>query len=264
MKTGAPGLSSARLAGSKLTTAVRGVTSTCFSPPLYCTVSTLPSPMFLMSATLAFVILLSGRKSQSRWPSPVPRMFSGKMCTSSATSAPSRCPTVVVPMNLPLVISAMLALVMPMTTTLSGTLIFIVSPLRALTVSTLPSTFSSVPRIRVGALAGACASAAAQPPMSASVASVRIMWAPRVLVPIKQRNRARIPASRHRAMKALQLELADRLDLRKLARRRVYPLADQDLAARRLAAEPRGEVGHRADGAVVEAPLEADRADGRK
>src|SRR5258706_635332 len=116
-------------------------------------VITLPSPMLLMSATLALVILLSGRRSQSRWPSPVPRMLSGKMCTSSATSTPSRWPTVVVPMNLPLPMSAMLALVMPMTTTLSGTLTFIASPPRALTVRTLPSTCSSVPRMRVGAWA---------------------------------------------------------------------------------------------------------------
>src|SRR6266850_4773902 len=153
MNTGAPAFSSARLAGSKLTTAVRGVTSTFFSPPLYWMVITLPSPMLLMSATLALVILLSGRRSQSRWPSPVPRMLSGKMCTSSATSTPSRWPTVVVPMNLPLPMSAMLALVMPMTTTLSGTLTFISSPPRALTVRMLPSTCSSVPRMRVGAWA---------------------------------------------------------------------------------------------------------------
>src|SRR6266850_1093512 len=161
MNTGAPAFNSARLAGSKLTTAVRGVTSTFFSPPLYWMVITLPSPMLLMSATLALVILLSGRRSQSRWPSPVPRMLSGKMCTSSATSTPSRWPTVVVPMNLPLPMSAMLALVMPMTTTLSGTLTFISSPPRALTVRMLPSTCSSVPRMRVGAWARTAVDSAA-------------------------------------------------------------------------------------------------------
>src|SRR5206468_12008661 len=37
----------------------------------------------------------------------------------------------------------------------------------------------------------------------------------------------------------------------------------EDLSALRLAAEPRGQVGDRADGAVVPAPLEADGADRR-
>src|SRR5262249_58623332 len=41
-----------------------------------------------------------------------------------------------------------------------------------------------------------------------------------------------------------------------------HTLGEEDLRVARLPAEPRGEVGHGADGAVVPAPLEADGADG--
>src|SRR3954469_2848751 len=143
-------------------------------------VITRPSPMFLMAATLALVILLSGRRSQSRWPSPAPRMLSGKMCTSSATSAPSFWPTVVVPMYLPLPMSAMLALATPTTTTLSGTLTFIDSPLRALTVSRLPAICSSVPRMRVGAWARTAVETA----VTTRAAIERIMEAPVRICPL--------------------------------------------------------------------------------
>src|SRR5262245_53045014 len=74
-------------------------------------------------------------------------------------------------MNLPLPMSAMLALAMPMTTTLSGTLTFNISPLRALTVSVLPSTCSSLPRMRVSV----CASSAVDGGITAIAAMERIM-----------------------------------------------------------------------------------------
>src|SRR5262245_51650304 len=50
-------------------------------------------------------------------------------------------------------------------------------------------------------------------------------------------------------------ELPDVFQLRRQARR------GEDLAGFRLAAETRGEVGHRTDGAVVPAALESDPAD---
>src|SRR5207302_3242151 len=102
-------------------------------------------------------------------------MFSGKMCTSSATSAPSRWPTVVVPMNLPLAMSATLAFVIPITTKLSASVTFMRSPLRAFTVRFLPSSDSTVPRILTGGLAGAWAAATVQRAASRTAAMVRIM-----------------------------------------------------------------------------------------
>src|SRR6267142_1652039 len=102
-------------------------------------------------------------------------MFSGKMCTSSATSEPSRWPTVVVPMNLPLAISSTLAFVIPMTTKVSASFTFTLSPLRAFTVRIWPSTDSTVPRVLTGGLAGAWATAAAETAASSIAAMVRIM-----------------------------------------------------------------------------------------
>src|SRR6266850_7877046 len=102
-------------------------------------------------------------------------MFSGKMCTSSATSAPSRWPTVVGPMNLPLAMSATLAFVIPITTKLSASFTFRLSPLRAFTVRIWPSSDSTVPRILTGGLAGAWATAAAETAASSIAAMVRIM-----------------------------------------------------------------------------------------
>ena len=67
---------------------------------------------------------------------------------------------------------------------------------------------------------------------------------------------------RHRAVEALERQLADVLDLDVALELRDHPARDQDLAGLGLAAEPRGEVGDRADGAVVEPSLEADGADG--
>src|SRR5229473_208207 len=88
-------------------------------------------------------------------------MLSGKMCTSCATSAPSRSPTVVVPMNLPLAMSERLPLKIPTTMNLSASVTFTLCPLRSLMVRFCPSSFSMVPRILTGGLAGAWARAMA-------------------------------------------------------------------------------------------------------
>src|SRR5213592_3082717 len=68
---------------------------------------------------------------------------------------------------------------------------------------------------------------------------------------------------RNRSLEALEVELADRLGVDQRPGLGVDALADEDLAGGGLGAEAGGEVGHAADGAVVEAALEADGADGR-
>src|SRR5882672_10871447 len=66
-----------------------------------------------------------------------------------------------------------------------------------------------------------------------------------------------------RPPEAAQRQLAERLRLDKILDRRIEPARDEDLAAARLAAEPRREVGHGADRSVVPAALEADGAQRR-
>src|SRR6266849_9840417 len=140
-------------------------------------------------------------------------MFSGKMCTSSATSAPSRSPTVVVPMNLPGPISETLALVMPTTTKLSASLTFMLFPSRDLTVRFWLSSFSSVPRILTGGFAGACANAATDMAASSNAGMKRIM---EVLSPGNRDKRCLL-----RRLRRLQLRGKRRVDS---ARERSGPL----------------------------------------
>ena len=64
-------------------------------------------------------------------------------------------------------------------------------------------------------------------------------------------------------MEAFERELARRLDLQQSLRRRQDALGNQDLAGLCFTAQASGEVGDRADRAVVPASLEADRADRR-
>jgi hypothetical protein len=58
-------------------------------------------------------MVLFGRRSKGRDPSPVPRMSSGNTCTSIAFSPPSGPGTVVVPMKEPTLISASEILMTP-------------------------------------------------------------------------------------------------------------------------------------------------------
>ena len=67
----------------------------------------------------------------------------------------------------------------------------------------------------------------------------------------------------HGALKPLQAERLRRFHVEQRLQLRVDRPRNQDLAARRLAAQPRREVGDGADRPVVPAPFEADRADGR-
>src|SRR5882672_10228051 len=77
------------------------------------------------------------------------------------------------------------------------------------------------------------------------------------------RPRAKHVEGRHRSREAAQRQLAERLGLDEALDRGVEAARDEDLAAARLAAEPRGEVGHGADRAIVPAALEADGAERR-
>src|SRR3972149_2162244 len=67
---------------------------------------------------------------------------------------------------------------------------------------------------------------------------------------------------RHVSAEALQRQLAHRLTDHDLLDRGVGALVGEDLAAARLAAQPRGHDHDRADGGVVVAALEADAAEG--
>src|SRR5215216_7395048 len=66
---------------------------------------------------------------------------------------------------------------------------------------------------------------------------------------------------RDRAVETLKLQLADRFELGQHLDRGVHLAVDQDLAALRLAAQPRREIHHAADGGVVEAAFRADAAE---
>jgi len=104
-----------------------------------------------------------GAPSQGLCPSPVPRMDSAKMCTSSAFCEPSGCGIAPLPMNKPGLMSAMDALTTAATSTLSARLSLSCSPLLDFASTARPSSFSIVPRNRIvcgcGDLA-CCASAA--------------------------------------------------------------------------------------------------------
>src|SRR2546422_9889267 len=67
----------------------------------------------------------------------------------------------------------------------------------------------------------------------------------------------------HGLEESFEVEIAPGLGLHEGVRLRQQALGDQDLARLGLAAETGGEVRDGADGAVVPAPLEADRADRR-
>ena len=70
--------------------------------------------------------------------------------------------------------------------------------------------------------------------------------------------------SRQRPPDPLQLELTYGLDRHGILDLRQHPRTDEDLSRLRLVAQPRGDVGHRANSCVIKASLEADGAERRK
>src|SRR6516225_5441461 len=125
------------------------------------------------------VMVELGAPSQGRCPSPVPRMDSAKMCTSSAFCEPSGCGIAPLPMNNPGLMSVMDALTTAATSTLSASLSVNSSPLLDLASTARPSSFSIVPRKRIVCGCGdaaCCASAAlaAAAPSSAAAIAIRV------------------------------------------------------------------------------------------
>src|ERR1700682_1523260 len=129
-----------------------------FSPSLYFSTSVLPSELATSLSTLALVMVLLGTRSHGPWPSPVPRMASGKMWISTAFWVPSGCGMAVMPTKEPCLTSAIVPLTTASTTALSATLTCNLVPSRDVTFSIWPSTLSMVPRTRT--TSGDCASAA--------------------------------------------------------------------------------------------------------
>ena len=69
---------------------------------------------------------------------------------------------------------------------------------------------------------------------------------------------------RQRPPDPLQLELTDWLDLHGVLDLRQHSRTDEDLPWLGFIAEPRGDIRHRPDGGIVEAPFKADRAERSK
>ena len=91
-------------------------------------------------------------------------MLGGNTVTSSALSVPSACGIAAEPMKLPGLMSPICALLTPITLASALSTTVTSCPSRALSVRLLPSTFSTVARMRVG---GAGAWATAAPAISA-------------------------------------------------------------------------------------------------
>src|ERR1044071_5184060 len=154
------------------------------------------------------VMVPPGTGSYARWPSPVPRIFSGKMCTSTAFCVPSACGIAALPRKVPSLMSAIDALTTATMLALSASAILSCAPWAVFTVRTLPSTFSIVPLTRwvcAAALAHRAAiSAPASTPRMVLVMVPPLGCSPTVyisLVPLRvhrdRRHRARV-ALRHR------------------------------------------------------------------
>jgi len=129
--------------------------------------------------TVPLVIVALGAPSQGRCPSPVPRIDSAKICTSSACCEPSGCGIAPLPMNKPGLMSAIDTLITATTSALSASLSVSSSPLLDFASTARPSSFSIVPRNRI--VCGCedttcCASAAvaAAAPSSAAAIAIRV------------------------------------------------------------------------------------------
>src|SRR5579864_4094093 len=157
----APGLTSAMLPGTNLTTGVFGGTMTFFSPSGYFTMMVWPSTPATVDSTSALVMVLPGSRSQGlKRAGTTPFCESMKMCRPIAFWLPSGCGIAVTPMKSPCLMSASVALTMAVTRALSASLTCMVLPSRALTVSIEPSTFSMVPRMRTGGVCDICCACA--------------------------------------------------------------------------------------------------------
>src|SRR5690348_10614859 len=67
--------------------------------------------------------------------------------------------------------------------------------------------------------------------------------------------------SHHRTANAFERELTHRLDRHSVLDLREHPRTNQDLPGLGFIAEPRSNIGYRADGRIIEASLETDGAE---
>src|SRR5581483_2397430 len=164
----APAFMSAALPGTNLTTGVLGGTMTFFSPSAYFTIKVWPSTPATVEVTSALVMVLPGSRSHElKRAGTTPCWLSMKICRPMAFWLPSGCGIAVTPMKVPVLMSSSEALTIAVMRGLSASFTLTVLPLRSLTVSAEPSTFSMVPRMRTGgggdpggAICCACAAAA--------------------------------------------------------------------------------------------------------
>src|SRR5262245_40127402 len=125
------------------------------------------TPVTVAPEAAPLVMVPPGTGSYGRWPSPVPRIFSGKMCTSTAFWVPSGCGSAALPRKVPSLMSAIDAFTTATMLALSASAIFSCAPWAVFTVRTLPSTFSIVPLTRWVCAAALAHRAAISAPASA-------------------------------------------------------------------------------------------------
>src|SRR5665213_969270 len=116
-------------------------------------------------------MVLFGRASHGRWPSPSPRCTSANTVTCMARWLPSGCGMAPTPMKAPGLMSAMVALLTPNTAASPVRLTFTSPSFSDLIASTLPSKLSTVPLTRI---AGGCC-AQALPSTTANITAASAM-----------------------------------------------------------------------------------------
>src|SRR6185437_843197 len=171
----APGFRSPASPITYFTIGVSGDTTIFCSPPLYLTVITGPLTPVTVAPTVPFVMVEPGCV-HGRKPSPVPRIDSAKMCTSTAFCVPSGCGMAPLPMNSPSLTSASDAFSTRTTITLSARLSFSESPFADFAVTVWPSTLPMTPARRSGFDACARADVTASAPPKANAAPISFIF----------------------------------------------------------------------------------------
>src|SRR5690242_7333022 len=171
-----------------------------FSPPLYFTMTTCPSTLLTVSATVALVIVPRGARSHGRKPSPTPRNESANTATRTARCVPSGSGTAPTPMKAPAVIALSDPRETPKTRPLFVRCTALVPPPSiARIVTSSPSICSIVPVMRIVWGANGCAVADAAVSISANT---------RTRIPVRSHRRRNAAADiqrlrNHRAVGVL-------------------------------------------------------------
>src|SRR6185437_13388198 len=185
----APGFRSPASPITYFTIGVSGDTTIFCSPPLYLTVITGPLTPVTVAPTVPFVMVEPGCV-HGRRPSPVPRIDSAKMCTSTAFCVPSGCGMAPLPMNSPSLTSASDAFSTRTTITLSARLSFSESPFTDFAVTVWSSTLPMTPARRSGFGACARADVTASAPPKANAAPISFIFMSLVHVTRRKRSLA--------------------------------------------------------------------------